>query len=120
MTSRTRSGSALMAPDDRRPAASGWLHSRLECGRDEAVCCADSAPGADGPERTGGAATARGRAHQVMVWRKQMRKHPSSPMAVLAILMLILAACSDGGASPSEATESEPPAASGESQPAEP
>jgi basic membrane protein A and related proteins len=38
-----------------------------------------------------------------------MRKHPSSPMAVLAILMLILAACSsDGGESPSEAAESQP------------
>ena len=38
-----------------------------------------------------------------------MRKHPSSMMAVLAILMLILAACtSDGGESPSEAAESEP------------
>ena len=33
-----------------------------------------------------------------------MRKHPSSMMAVLAILMLILAACSsDTGESPSEA-----------------
>ena len=38
-----------------------------------------------------------------------MRKHPSSMMAVLAILMLILAACSsDGGESPSEAAESQP------------
>ena len=37
-----------------------------------------------------------------------MRKHPSSMMAVLAILMLILAACSGGGESPSEAAESEP------------
>ena len=38
-----------------------------------------------------------------------MRKHPSSMMAVLAILMLILAACSsDTGESPSEAAESEP------------
>ena len=38
-----------------------------------------------------------------------MRKHPSSMMAVLAILMLIRAACtSDGGESPSEAAESEP------------
>ena len=44
-----------------------------------------------------------------------MRKHPSSMMAVLAILMLILAACTGGGASPSEA-ESEAPA---ESEPAE-
>ena len=49
-----------------------------------------------------------------------MRKHPSSPMAVLAILMLILAACSsDGGESPSEAADSEPPASQG-SEPAEP
>ena len=31
-----------------------------------------------------------------------MRKHPSSLMAVLAVLMLILAACSGGGESPSE------------------
>jgi basic membrane protein A and related proteins len=37
-----------------------------------------------------------------------MRKHPSSMMAVLAILMLILAACTDGGESPSEAPASEP------------
>ena len=38
-----------------------------------------------------------------------MRKHPSSMMAVLAILMLILAACSsDTGDSPSQAAESEP------------
>ncbi len=42
-----------------------------------------------------------------------MRKHPSSMMAVLAILMLILAACSDGGSSPSEAAESEPAATDG-------
>ena len=49
-----------------------------------------------------------------------MRKHPSSMMAVLAILMLILSACSsDGGESPSEAAESQP-ASSGESQAAEP
>ena len=38
-----------------------------------------------------------------------MRKYPSSLMAVLAILMLILAACNGGGASPS-AAESEPAA----------
>src|SRR5688500_5390654 len=37
-----------------------------------------------------------------------MRKHPSSMMAVLAILMLILAACTTTGESPSEAAESEP------------
>lgn len=37
-----------------------------------------------------------------------MRKHPSSMMAVLAIMMLILAACTSGGESPSEAAESEP------------
>jgi basic membrane protein A and related proteins len=38
-----------------------------------------------------------------------MRKHPSSMMAVLAILMLILAACTDGtGASPTDADESVP------------
>ena len=37
-----------------------------------------------------------------------MRKHPSSMMAVLAILMLILAACNGGGESPTEAAESEP------------
>jgi len=50
-----------------------------------------------------------------------MRKHPSSMMAVLAILMLILAACSsDDGSSPSEAAESQPAASSGESQAAEP
>jgi basic membrane protein A len=36
-------------------------------------------------------------------------------MAVLAILMLILAACTDGGGSPSEAAESEPMATNGES-----
>lgn len=44
-----------------------------------------------------------------------MRKHPSSMMAVLAILMLILAACTSGGESPSAAAESEPAA----SEPAE-
>jgi basic membrane protein A len=37
-----------------------------------------------------------------------MRKHPSSMMAVLAILMLILAACNGTGASPTEADESIP------------
>ena len=43
-----------------------------------------------------------------------MRKHPSSMMAVLAILMLILAACtSDGGESPSEAAESQPATSDG-------
>src|SRR5687768_11559744 len=47
------------------------------------------------------------------VWRKQMRKHPSSMMAVLAILMLIVAACSTPAAS--EPAESEPAA----SEPAE-
>ena len=47
-----------------------------------------------------------------------MRKHPSSMMAVLAILMLILAACGEGGESPSEAAESDPAATSGESEPA--
>src|SRR5688572_33045181 len=40
------------------------------------------------------------------VWRKQMRKTPSSMMAILAILMLILAACNGGGESPS-ASEAE-------------
>jgi basic membrane protein A and related proteins len=38
-----------------------------------------------------------------------MRKHPSSMMAVLAILMLILAACNGGGASPTEADETDAP-----------
>ena len=43
-----------------------------------------------------------------------MRKHPSSMMAVLAILMLILAACSsDTGESPSEAAESQPATSEG-------
>ena len=43
-----------------------------------------------------------------------MRKHPSSMMAVLAILMLILAACtSDGGESPSDAAESQPATSDG-------
>ena len=37
-----------------------------------------------------------------------MRKNPSSMMAVLAVLMLILAACTSGGESPSAAAESEP------------
>jgi len=37
-----------------------------------------------------------------------MRKHPSSMMAVLAILMLILAACNGGGDDPTDAAESEP------------
>ncbi|MGI8999757.1 MAG: BMP family ABC transporter substrate-binding protein, partial [Candidatus Limnocylindria bacterium] len=42
-----------------------------------------------------------------------MRKHPSSMMAALAILMLILAACSGGGESPSANTaESDAPSAS--------
>ncbi len=41
-----------------------------------------------------------------------MRKHPSSMMAVLAILMLIMAACGgDGGESPSEDPEGSAPAA---------
>lgn len=52
-----------------------------------------------------------------------MRKHPSSMMAVLAILMLILAACTGGGESPaaSEPAEESEPAASepAESEPAE-
>jgi basic membrane protein A and related proteins len=40
-----------------------------------------------------------------------MRKHPSSMMAVLAILMLILAACTDGtGASPTEGDDESQPA----------
>jgi basic membrane protein A and related proteins len=38
-----------------------------------------------------------------------MRKHPGSMMAMLAILMLLLAACTGGGASPSEPEESEAP-----------
>jgi basic membrane protein A len=43
-----------------------------------------------------------------------MRKHPSSMMAVLAILMLILAACSnDTGESASEAPESQPATSEG-------
>ena len=37
-----------------------------------------------------------------------MRKHPSSMMAVLAILMLILAACNGGGDDPTDAAESQP------------
>jgi basic membrane protein A and related proteins len=37
-----------------------------------------------------------------------MRKHPSSMMAVLAILMLILAACNGGGESPTDADGSQP------------
>jgi basic membrane protein A and related proteins len=37
-----------------------------------------------------------------------MRKHPSSMMAVLAILMLTLAACNGTGASPTEGDESQP------------
>jgi basic membrane protein A len=46
-----------------------------------------------------------------------MRKHPSSMMAVLAILMLILAACtSETGDSPSEAAESEPAGSAAESE----
>jgi basic membrane protein A and related proteins len=45
-----------------------------------------------------------------------MRKHPSSMMAVLAILMLILAACtSDNGESPSDAAESQPAGSAAES-----
>ena len=48
------------------------------------------------------------------VWRKHMRKHPSRWMAVLAVLMLILAACSDdSGASPSSGGEESQPAESG-------
>ncbi|HEV2950798.1 MAG TPA: BMP family ABC transporter substrate-binding protein [Actinomycetota bacterium] len=47
-----------------------------------------------------------------------MRKHPSSMMAVLAILMLILAACTPAGESPSEAAESEPET-SGAAEPTE-
>jgi basic membrane protein A and related proteins len=38
-----------------------------------------------------------------------MRKHPSSMMAVLAILMLILAACNGGGESPTEGAETDAP-----------
>jgi basic membrane protein A len=41
-------------------------------------------------------------------------------MAVLAILMLILAACNGGGESPSEAAETDAAETAGESQPAEP
>ncbi len=51
-----------------------------------------------------------------------MRKHPSSMMAVFAILMLILAACtSDGGESPAASADESEPAASepAESEPAE-
>ena len=49
-----------------------------------------------------------------------MRKHPSRWMAVLAVLTLILAACSDdSGASPSSGGEESQPAESGASQPAE-
>ncbi len=72
-------------------------------------------PGAHGPERTGGAAHRAAERTTQTVWRKLMRKHPSSMMAVLAILMLILAACTGGGESPSAAAESEP----AESEPAE-
>jgi basic membrane protein A len=46
-----------------------------------------------------------------------MRKHPSSMMAVLAILMLILAACSnDTGESASQAAESQPAGSTAESE----
>src|SRR5918994_1486991 len=49
-----------------------------------------------------------------------MRKHPSPLMAVLAILMLILAACTTPAASPSEGEESEPATSQpAESEPAE-
>jgi len=41
-----------------------------------------------------------------------MRKFPSSMMAVLAILMLILAACTSGGESPSASADESEPAAS--------
>lgn len=48
-----------------------------------------------------------------------MRKHPSSSMAVFAILMLILAACTGGGASPSASEgESAPASEPAESEPA--
>src|SRR3990170_5040028 len=44
------------------------------------------------------------------VWRKQMRNTRSSMMAVLAVLMLILAACTGGGESPAASEpESEAP-----------
>jgi len=39
-----------------------------------------------------------------MVRRKQMRKFPSSMVAMMAVLMLILAACTGGGESPSAST----------------
>jgi len=39
-----------------------------------------------------------------MVRRKQMRKFPSSMVAIMAVLMLILAACTGGGESPSAST----------------
>ena len=46
-----------------------------------------------------------------------MRKHPSSMMAVSAIVMLILAACSsDTGESPSQAAESQPAGSTAESE----
>jgi basic membrane protein A and related proteins len=59
------------------------------------------------------------RTHEV--WRKHMRKHPSRWMAVFAVLMLILAACtSDSGESPSGGEESEPAGSEpATSQPAE-
>src|SRR5688572_13351627 len=55
-----------------------------------------------------------GRSHP-MVWRKQMRKNPSSLMAVLATLMLILAACSDGGGSSSSPGSEAPSESAAES-----
>jgi basic membrane protein A len=45
-----------------------------------------------------------------------MRKYPSSLMAVLAILMLILAACNGGGESPSAAESGEPSQSAAESE----
>ena len=46
-----------------------------------------------------------------------MRKHPSTMMAILAVLMLILAACSGGGMKPrASAAEAQPAGSSPRSQ----
>ncbi len=72
------------------------------------------------PHAFGGAATTRGRAHpDVGVEEIKLRNHSRSMMAVLAILALILAACTDNtGGSPS-ADESEPAESAAESTAAE-
>jgi basic membrane protein A len=51
-----------------------------------------------------------------------MRKHPGSPLAILAIFALFLAACNGGGASPTEEESEAPasvPAATDEAEPTE-